>query len=55
MGWILKLLHGNGLHFWSYSHGRCNRYYVCRVCGSRKVRLSDASYQPIDYQWLDSR
>jgi len=56
---LLRLLHGNGLHFWRLSHSTGDRYYVCRVCGARDVRLASPMARPIDhpidYEWLHSR
>lgn len=46
-------LHLFGIHFWKFHHDTgFNKYYICSVCGKRKVICPAEGYQAIDYKWL---
>jgi hypothetical protein len=42
-----------GLHWYKHVYGYHNRYYECRHCSKRTVRIGNGGYQPIDNIWLN--
>jgi len=40
-------------HNWKHVEGDINRYYECKECNKRKVKVDLNIYQPIDHNWLE--
>lgn len=41
------------IHKWLFSHGTGHKYYECKRCGKRALRMMVGGYQPIDRAWLE--
>lgn len=52
---LSRLLHRIGLHAWRHVWGSHNRYYECRICEARQVRIGQGGYQPVDLDWLNHK
>ena len=50
-----KLFCKIGLHHYEYVKGIHNKYYECKHCGHRKVKIPIGGYQPIDKKWLKEK